>query len=294
MSPRIEAIYIGTKGGEALRRISEAHLEPGRGIEGDRYYLGVGTFSEKNRGKPDSEVTLIEAEEIERFCAAEGSSREPGVFRRNLVTRDVRLNELVGQRFRIGSVELEGLRLCEPCAHLAALVTPAVLERMAHRAGLRARVVTAGTIQAGDSVIASPMAAAPGSNPGDLSPMAGIRMTRLVPMLPVRSVSASLEFYCGKLGFEIERHEPGWGWAMIRFDDCRLMLDQSISAHPSGAREAIVYLYPSDVVEYHRQVCARGLKLPELSVTFYGMTECRVDDPDGNRLWIGQAKSTED
>ncbi|MFN8548371.1 MAG: MOSC domain-containing protein [Candidatus Eisenbacteria bacterium] len=292
MSPRIEAIYIGTKGGEPLRRISEARLEPGRGIEGDRYYLGAGTFSEKNRGKPDSEVTLIEAEEIERFCAAEGSSREPGVFRRNLVTRDVRLNELVGRRFRIGAVELEGLRLCEPCAHLATLVSPAVLERMVHRAGLRARVVQGGSVRAGDPVHADNAPVRSEAGAGAAGAISGITMTRLIPMLPVRSLAASLDFYCGKLGFEVENREDAWGWAMIRFDQCRLMLDQSINSHGGFPRDAIVYLYPSDVVEYHRQVRARGLAAPDLDVTFYGLTEFRVDDPDGNRLWIGQAKAT--
>ena len=115
-----------------------------------------------------------------------------------------------------------------------------------------------------------------------------MKMKRLIPMLPVRSMPASVEFYCGKLGFEVENRNDQWGWAMLRFDECRLMVDQSINAHPHGFREGILYLYPEDIVAYHKQVRENGLTVPDLSVTFYGLTEFRIDDPDGNRLWIGQ------
>lgn len=115
-----------------------------------------------------------------------------------------------------------------------------------------------------------------------------MKMERLIPMLPVRSMPASVEFYCAKLGFQVEKRNDDWGWAMLRFDECRLMVDQSIHLHAGIPRESILYLYPDDVVAYHREVRGRGLAIPDLSVTFYGLTEFRVDDPDGNRLWIGQ------
>jgi uncharacterized glyoxalase superfamily protein PhnB len=120
-----------------------------------------------------------------------------------------------------------------------------------------------------------------------------MKMTRLIPMLPVKSMPASVSFYCGMLGFEVEKRMDEWGWAMLRFDDCRLMVDQSINAHPTKARESIIYLYPDDVVEYHKQVRENGVAVPELTVTFYGLTEFRINDPDGNRLWIGQSTATE-
>jgi uncharacterized glyoxalase superfamily protein PhnB len=116
-------------------------------------------------------------------------------------------------------------------------------------------------------------------------------MTRLIPMLPVRSMPVSVDFYCRLLGFEVEKRNEDWGWAMLRFDDCRLMLDQSINAHPGGPRDAILYLYPDDVVAYREQVRRNGLVVPDLDVTFYGLTEFRISDPDGNRLWIGQPSS---
>lgn len=116
-----------------------------------------------------------------------------------------------------------------------------------------------------------------------------MKMDRLIPMLPVASVSASVSFYCETLGFEIEAINDKWGWAMLRFDDCRLMVDQSINAHPAAPRNFIVYLYPEDVVAYHGELRSKGLAVPELTITFYGLTEFRISDPDGNRLWIGQA-----
>jgi catechol 2,3-dioxygenase-like lactoylglutathione lyase family enzyme len=120
-----------------------------------------------------------------------------------------------------------------------------------------------------------------------------MKMNRLIPMLPVKSMPASVEFYCGKLGFEIEKRNDDWGWAMLRFGECRLMVDQSINAHPDQPRDSILYLYPDDVALYHSQVRKNGLAVPELSVTFYGLTEFRINDPDGNRLWIGQSASAE-
>lgn len=115
-------------------------------------------------------------------------------------------------------------------------------------------------------------------------------MNRLIPMLPVRSMPASVAFY-EKLGFHVESRDDDWGWAMLRLDDCRLMVDQSINTNPLAARQSVVYLYPDNIEAYHQQVRSNGLNIPDLELTFYGLTEFRIDDPDGNRLWIGQDKS---
>ncbi|MFA6955689.1 MAG: VOC family protein [Thermoanaerobaculia bacterium] len=117
-------------------------------------------------------------------------------------------------------------------------------------------------------------------------------MNRIIPMLPVRSVAASVDFY-QRLGFSVEERNDGWGWAMLRLDDCRLMLDQSINAHPDAPRCSVLYLYPDDITAYHAEARRNGLALPDLEVTFYGMTEFRIDDPDGNRLWIGESRKRE-
>ena len=109
--------------------------------------------------------------------------------------------------------------------------------------------------------------------------MSSVRLQRLVPMLPVRSMPASVEFYEKLLGFSVE----------TRLCDCRLMVDQSLNVQPDAPRQTILYLYPDDVVKYHEQVRRNGLPAPDLRVTFYGMKEFRIRDPDGNELWIGQA-----
>ena len=114
-----------------------------------------------------------------------------------------------------------------------------------------------------------------------------MKMSRLIPMLPVKSMPESIEFY-QKLGFSVERRQDDWGWAMLCFDDCRLMVDQSINPHREAPRPNVLYLYPENIEEYHRQVRGNGVDVPDLDVTFYGLTEFRIDDPDGNRLWIGQ------
>jgi hypothetical protein len=88
-----------------------------------------------------------------------------------------------------------------------------------------------------------------------------MRMSRLIPMLPVTSVPARVEF-CQKFGFTVDRRNDHWGWAMLRFDECRLMLDQSINAHAEAPRQSVPYLYPENITEYREQVRKRGLQSP--------------------------------
>ena len=119
-----------------------------------------------------------------------------------------------------------------------------------------------------------------------------MKMRRLVPMLPVRSMPASVSFY-QKLGFSAEQRNDAWRWAMLCLGECRLMVDESINVDSAAPRFSVLYLYPDDIVQYHKQVRSNGLPVPDLEVTFYGMTEFRIDDPDGNHLWIGQETSRE-
>lgn len=117
-----------------------------------------------------------------------------------------------------------------------------------------------------------------------------MKMERLIPMLPVKDIGRSIEFY-EKLGFTVENRNDEWRWAMLVFDECRLMVDQSINVHGNAPRQGVIYLYPNDIEQFHRDVRAKGLDIPELETTFYGLTEFRLDDPDGNRLWVGQNKT---
>ncbi|MCD7099013.1 VOC family protein [Stenotrophomonas sp. MMGLT7] len=114
-------------------------------------------------------------------------------------------------------------------------------------------------------------------------------LNRLIPMQPVASMPASVEFY-EKLGFSVENRNDEWGWAMLRCGDHRLMVDQSINLHPGIPRTSVLYLYPENLQDFHKRARENGLDIPEVDDTFYDMTEFRIEDPDGNRLWIGQAR----
>jgi MOSC domain-containing protein YiiM len=119
------------------------------GLRGDRY------ADPKNSRAPDNQVTLIELESIEAFARETGLPLSPGMPRRNIVTRGVRLNDLCGKRFSIGGAVLEGLELCEPCGLFAKLTHREVLRFFAGRGGLRARVLSGGEIRVGDPVDAA-------------------------------------------------------------------------------------------------------------------------------------------
>ncbi len=124
---------------------------PGRGLEGDRYFLNTGTFSPSPQ-KPDFELTLIEQENIDAFAQASGLPFMASQARRNIVTLGVKLNELVGREFWLGEVRVSGLRLCEPCNYLAKISFPETLKGLVHKGGLRAQILSEGIIRSGDAV----------------------------------------------------------------------------------------------------------------------------------------------
>ncbi len=124
---------------------------PGRGLEGDRYFNGVGTFSPQPQ-KPDFEITLIQHEHLAAFSSGSGLPFTARDARRNLVTSGVDLNSLVGRDFRLGTVLIRGIRLCEPCNYLAKQTSPAILQGLVHKGGLRAQILSEGEIKVGDSI----------------------------------------------------------------------------------------------------------------------------------------------
>jgi MOSC domain-containing protein YiiM len=143
-------LYIALDPAAPMRAIQAAHTVPGRGIEGDRYFTGCGTFSEPPA--PDSDITLVEAEMVEAFNGEHGMALSPADTRRNIVTRGIRLNDLQAREFTIGNVRLLGHGLCEPCAHLQKLTDQRVLTGLLGRGGLRAQVLQEGTILVGDVI----------------------------------------------------------------------------------------------------------------------------------------------
>lgn len=151
---RIHDIYIATAGGEPMQSVPSVSVEAGRGISGDRYCTGKGAHSEllARRDNDDWQITLIEREEIDRFLEEGDEDLGYGDFRRNIVTIGVRLNDLVDKRFTVDGVPLEGVRLCEPCAYLAGLVTDRLLPAMVDRSGLRARILKSGELTVGGAI----------------------------------------------------------------------------------------------------------------------------------------------
>lgn len=142
---RVELLAVAPTAAAPMRTVETVEAVPGRGLRGDRYFDGVGTFS--GTAGNGRELTLVEAEHLDEL----GLLAYPDA-RRNVVTRGIDLNALVGRRFAIGDVECVGRRLCEPCAHLQRLTEPGVLRGLVHRGGLRADLVSAGEITVGAPV----------------------------------------------------------------------------------------------------------------------------------------------
>ena len=145
----VESIYIASAARGPLKAHEQVVALPGVGLEGDRYALKLGTFY---KPEPDFELTLIEAEAIEALQRDYGVELAPGESRRNIVTRGVGLNHLVGKDFRIGTVLVRGIRLCEPCEHLQKVTGKEVIKGLKHRGGLRAQILTEGIIHVGDAI----------------------------------------------------------------------------------------------------------------------------------------------
>lgn len=156
----VVSIHIGKAASTPLEVVTEVRAVPGRGLDGDRYSLGRGHYSDRP-SVGGREVTLIEMETIEALehgilnAAGErlGIKVTAAETRRNIATAGVPLNHLVGATFWVGPVQMRGTRLCEPCKHLEDLVgRPRLLSGLIHRGGLRAQILSEGIIRIGDVV----------------------------------------------------------------------------------------------------------------------------------------------
>ena len=149
----VVSLHIASTGAGIIQNRNQVQAVMGRGLDGDRYFLGLGTYS-RNPGN-GRHVTLVEIEAIEALKREYGIDIAPGQARRNIVTRDVALNHLVDREFFIGQARLRGMRLCEPCAHLERLTLPGALRGLIHRGGLRGEILTGGTICVGDEIVSN-------------------------------------------------------------------------------------------------------------------------------------------
>jgi MOSC domain-containing protein YiiM len=135
---KVEEINIGPS--HAIAQVGAARALAGKGLAADRHFKPHGA-------KPGRALTLIEAEALEDVGLTGAQSR------RQVVVRGVRLNDLVGRRFRVGNVECLGVELCEPCGHLEAMTRPGIVKALVHRGGLNADILTDGQISVGDAIV---------------------------------------------------------------------------------------------------------------------------------------------
>ena len=140
---RVEKIFIGPERSSPAP-VERARAVAGRGLEGNRYF-----FDDAPAGRA---LTLIAAEALEAMADETGVVISAAESRRNVLTRGIDVNALVGRRFRIGEVECLGVELCEPCAHLESMTRPGVVKGLVHRGGLNADIVAGGQIRVGDTV----------------------------------------------------------------------------------------------------------------------------------------------
>lgn len=148
MSGTVHVIYLAPAAGAAPVAVDQVLAVAGRGLEGDRYFLGVGSFSRwPGEGRA---VSLIEQEVIDAVRQEHGIELGDGRSRRNVVTRGVALDDLVGRTFRIGDVLLRGVRPAAPCRYLERRTAPGAMEALKGRGGLRADVLEGGFIRLGD------------------------------------------------------------------------------------------------------------------------------------------------
>jgi MOSC domain-containing protein YiiM len=148
---RVEAIAIAPAAEAPMRSVERAVAVAHRGLDGDRYASGEGTFSA--RAGTGRDLTLVELRALEE-AAADGVPLAPVDARRNLVVSGIDLDALIGRRFRVGAVECRGARRCEPCAHLERITVPGALRGLVHRGGLRADILGSGEIKVGDEIVA--------------------------------------------------------------------------------------------------------------------------------------------
>jgi MOSC domain-containing protein YiiM len=143
---RVEGIFITSEHGEVPAPVERVRALAGKGLEGNRYFFADGD------AKPGRAVTLIAAEALEGLEREHDIALTAAQTRRNVLTRGIDVNALVGKQFRIGEIECVGIELCEPCTHLESMTQPGVIKGLVHRAGLNADILTDGEIAVGDSV----------------------------------------------------------------------------------------------------------------------------------------------
>ena len=143
--PKVYKLGISTNNNQTISEVNSIKVLVNQGIVGDRH------FNEFN--DPYNQITLIESENIDYYNIKYGQNIPYKDFRRNIITKGIKLNDLVGKRFKIGKVELEGIDLCRPCKHLSEILDQDnIIKEFLRRGGLRCQILTSSTIEVGDKI----------------------------------------------------------------------------------------------------------------------------------------------
>ncbi len=143
--PKVYKLGISTNNNQTISEVNSIKVLANQGIVGDRH------FNEFN--DPYNQITLIESENIDYYNIKYGLNIPYKDFRRNIITKGIKLNDLVGKRFQIGKVELEGIDLCRPCKHLSEILDQDnIIKEFLRRGGLRCQILTSSTIEVGDKI----------------------------------------------------------------------------------------------------------------------------------------------
>jgi MOSC domain-containing protein YiiM len=163
MSSVLEAIYVCDAAGQPMRRCNEVRAIAERGLDGDRYLLGTGYYSQRD----DCQVTLVESEALDRMAARFDVRVGAGEHRRNLVTRGIELRRLEGKRLHLGDVILQYERPRPPCAYMGRLTQPVMTRALGEGSGICARVIRSGRLfeGMGIEIVSDPSAPRPRTLP---------------------------------------------------------------------------------------------------------------------------------
>lgn len=153
LTGHVVAIHITAEAAGDLQPVDSIRAHPGRGLEGDRYFNIAGTFTRQGKElHPSQEASFIEIEALDGLQREHGLSVSPAASRRNILTRGIRLNDLVGKEFTVGGVRMRGIKQCRPCDYLESRTHKGVKAGLENRGGLRAQILTEGMIRVGDVI----------------------------------------------------------------------------------------------------------------------------------------------
>ena len=136
---------ITTKNNLPIKNVNTIEVMANKGIVGDRH------FHDSN--DPYNQLSLIESENIDEYNVRFGLDIPYIDFRRNVVTKGIRLNDLIGKKLKVGNVELEGIELCRPCRHLTEMLDQKnILKEFMRKGGLRCQILSSSKINVGDKI----------------------------------------------------------------------------------------------------------------------------------------------